>query len=73
LPDIAQLDLVERAGPTPVTLHGTEHWSFRIVLDRRNGAILDAHTLYDDLDLHVVSMAGAPAVRISRMVTIVPR
>jgi hypothetical protein len=73
LPQTAQLDLVERSGPSPVTLHGTEHWSFRIVLDRRTGVLLDAHTLYDDLDLTVVGARGAPHVPISRMVTIVPR
>ena len=73
LPVTAMLDLVERAGPSPVTLHGTEHWSFRIVLDRRTGAILDAHTLYDDLDLAVVGVPGASHVAISRMVTITPR
>jgi hypothetical protein len=56
-----------------VTLHGTEHWSFRIILDRRTGALLDAHTLYDDLDLAVVGAPGAPHVAISRVVTISPR
>jgi hypothetical protein len=73
MPQIATLDLVERSGASPVTLHGTEHWSFRIVLDRRTGAILDAHTLYDNLDLAVLGVPGAPRVAISRMVTITPR
>jgi hypothetical protein len=73
LPQTATLDLVERSGPSPLTLHGTEHWSFRIVLDRGTGVLLDAHTLYDDLDLTMVGVPGAPHVLISRMVTIVPR
>ena len=70
LPLPARLDLDERAGPTPVRLHGTEHWSFQITLDRRSGALLDAHTLYDDLDLEVVGAPAAPHVTISRIVTI---
>jgi hypothetical protein len=73
LPDIARLEIVERSGPTPVTLHGTEHWAFRIVLDRHSGVILDAHTLYDDLDLTVADMPGAPPARIARTVRIAPR
>ena len=71
-PLLATLDLVEHSGPTPLTLHGTEHYAFRITLDRRTGAIRDAHTLFDDLDLNVVGAPGAPHVVISRSVTITP-
>jgi hypothetical protein len=73
LPLTATLDLVEGSGPSPVTLHGTEHWSFRIALDRRTGVLLDAHSLYDDLDLAVVGAPGAPHILINRMVTITLR
>ena len=46
-----------------MTLHGTEHWAFRIILDRRTGAILDAETLDDDLDLAVIGVPGRIACR----------
>lgn len=73
LPLPARLDLDERADTPPVHLQGTEHWSFRLVLDHRSGAILDAHTLYDNLDLAVAGAPAAPHVMISRVVTILPR
>jgi hypothetical protein len=73
LPLPARLDLDQRNGATSVRLHGTEHWAFRLTLDRRTGAIVGAHTLYDDLDLAVVNVPGAPHVTIRRAVTIVRR
>jgi hypothetical protein len=76
-PALADLDLVEHQGAQPLSLKGTEHWAFRLDIDQRTGAIVRAHTTYDDLDL-LVQMAGVPAdkaprVKISRTVSIESR
>lgn len=67
----AKLMLVERAMVPPMTMDGTEHWAFRVEVDRRSGMIERASTLYDDLDLKI---GGAPDnvrhMRIARNVTI---
>ncbi|HEY1752836.1 MAG TPA: hypothetical protein VGG29_16375 [Caulobacteraceae bacterium] len=59
------------------TAAGTEHWAFRLTLDARTGALIEAHTPYDSLDLkaHAAGMpegASAP-VKITRTVSITPR
>jgi hypothetical protein len=76
-PDMADLDLDEHAGGQLIHLNGTEHYAFRLELDRHTGALVRARTTYDDLDL-TVHMAGlpegqAPKQKISRTVTIEPR
>ncbi len=76
-PEPADLDLDEHAQGQPIHLHGTEHYAFELELDRRTGALIRAHTTYDDLDL-LVQMAGLPAdkaprQKITRTVTIEPR
>jgi len=75
-PAMADLDLVEKAGGQPVHLVGTEHFAFRVTLNATTGALVEAHTIYDDLDLKA-HMAGMPdgvttPVKISRTVTIKP-
>jgi len=77
-PELADLTLAEH-GPQgqPIGLQGTEHWAFRLTLDRRSGALVRAQTTYDDLDL-AMTMAGAPPgglprLKIARVVTIEPR
>jgi hypothetical protein len=70
-PDLADLEMTERAQKPPMTLKGTEHWAFRLELDRASGAIVRAETIYDDLDLAIVGAPpGAPKVKISRSVLI---
>jgi hypothetical protein len=77
-PALADLDLRDR-GPNgePLFLQGTEHWAFRLELDRRTGALIRAHTTYDDLDLTIrlpnVPEGKQPKVKISRTVSIEPR
>jgi hypothetical protein len=73
-PDLADLELTEGAQKPPMTLKGTEHWAFRLELDRASGAILRAQTTYDDLDLAIVGAPpNVPRVKISRSVLIEPR
>jgi hypothetical protein len=73
-PAAADLELVEGANKPPVTLKGTEHFAFRVDVDRKTGAILRAATTYDDLDMKVMGAPDSiPHVRISRTVTIAPR
>ncbi|HEY1606721.1 MAG TPA: hypothetical protein VGF77_14105 [Allosphingosinicella sp.] len=70
-PDPADLELNERAQKPPMTLKGTEHWAFRVELDRASGAILRAQTTYDDLDLAIVGAPpNVPRVKITRSVLI---
>jgi hypothetical protein len=70
-PDLADLELTESAQKPPMTLKGTEHWAFRLELDRASGAILRATTTYDDLDLSIVNAPpGVPKIKISRTVLI---
>lgn len=73
-PDLADLELTEGAQKPPMTLKGTEHWAFRLELDRASGAILRAQTTYDDLDLAIVGAPpNVPRVKITRSVLIEPR
>jgi hypothetical protein len=73
-PALADLDLVEGANKPPVTLKGTEHFAFRVEIDRKTGAIRRAVTTYDELDMKVVGAPDSvPHVRIRRAVTIEPR
>jgi hypothetical protein len=73
-PAPADLDLAEGAEKTRVTLKGTEHFAFRVEVDRKTGAILRAATSYDDLDMKIVGAPDSVAhVKISRKVTIEPR
>jgi hypothetical protein len=70
-PDLADIELTENAQKPPLALKGTEHWAFRVEIDRRSGAIERASTTYDDLDLAIVGAPpGTPRVRISRTVVI---
>jgi hypothetical protein len=70
-PDLADLDMNEQASKPPVALKGTEHWAFRLEIDRKTGIVERASTSYDDLDLAVVGApASVPHVRISRSVLI---
>jgi hypothetical protein len=73
-PAVADLDLIESAGAQPVHLKGTEHFAFRVTLDTKTGALIEAHTTYDDLDL-AAHLPGMPEdqtapVKINRTVTI---
>jgi hypothetical protein len=70
-PDLADLQIDDRTAGTQSSLKGTEHWAFRLEVDRRTGVLERASAIYDDLDLAIV---GAPAsmahVRITRSVAI---
>jgi hypothetical protein len=67
----ADLTLLERTMNPPMTMNGTEHWAFRVEVDRRSGWVDRASTLYDDLDLKIVGAPDTvPHVRIARNVTI---
>ena len=67
----ADLTLVEKAMQPPTTLQGTEHYAFRVEIDRPTGFIDRASTTYDDLDLKIVGAPDiVPHVLISRTVTI---
>jgi hypothetical protein len=70
-PQPADIATVEHAMQPPLRLKGTEHWAFRVEIDRASGAIERASTTYDDLDLRIVGApASAPHVRITRSVLI---
>jgi hypothetical protein len=70
-PELADITTVERAMQPPLSLKGTEHWAFRVEIDRGSGTIERAATTYDDLDLKIVGApASVPHVRIQRSVTI---
>ena len=70
-PRLADLQLVNKASVPPLALNGTEHFGFRVAVDRKSGMIESAETIYDDLDMEI---AGAPEtvphVRITRAVRI---
>ncbi|HEX5183230.1 MAG TPA: hypothetical protein VFW19_08780 [Allosphingosinicella sp.] len=73
-PDPADLEMNESAQKPPMTLKGTEHWAFRLELDRASGTILRAQTTYDDLDLAIVGAPpNVPRVKITRAVLIESR
>jgi hypothetical protein len=67
----ADLTLVEKATKPPTTMQGSEHFAFRLDVERQTGAIERASTIFDDLDLRIVGApANVPHVRVSRTVTI---
>jgi hypothetical protein len=67
----ADITIIERAMQQPMTLKGTEHFAFRVEVDRRSGAIERAVTTFDNLDLAIVGVPpSVPHVRISRRVSI---
>jgi hypothetical protein len=73
-PALADLQLVEGANKPPVTLKGTEHFAFRVEVDRKSGAIERASATYDDLDMKVVGAPDSvPHLKITRTVKIEPR
>ncbi len=70
-PREAKLSTKDQTPRGPMTLDGTEAWSFRVELDRRTGAIEHASTMNDDLDLKIVGAPDSvPHIRIARAVTI---
>ncbi|MFL6727687.1 MAG: hypothetical protein ACJ8FS_14405 [Sphingomicrobium sp.] len=67
----AELTLVEKTMNPPTTMQGSEHFAFRLDIERKTGAIERATTIFDDLDLKIVGAPdNVPHVRISRTVTI---
>lgn len=67
----ADLTLVEKAMQPPTTMQGTEHFAFRLEIDRPTGVLERASTTYDDLDLKIVGAPETvPHMRIQRTVTI---
>lgn len=72
-PALADLELTEREHDPPVHLKGTEHFAFRVEVDRKTGSIERAVTIYDNLDMKVIGAPDTfPNVKISREVTIEP-
>jgi hypothetical protein len=70
----ADLTLVEKATNPPTTMDGSEHFAFRVDVERRTGAIERASTIFDDLDLKIADAPdNVPHVLISRTVTIEQR
>jgi len=73
-PDLAHLEIVEKASKPPVTLVGTEHFAFRVVVDRKTGLLERAAASFDELDMKVVDAPDSvPHVHITRTVEIRPR
>lgn len=72
----AEITLTTRPNGAPLTLTGTERWAFHVTFNARTGALIEAHTTYDDLDLKAhlpgVPDERAPPVKISRVVEIAP-
>jgi hypothetical protein len=76
-PSISALQMTEAGqGGQTMDLQGTEHFAFRVVIERATGALVSAATTYDDLALTLhtagVPPAGLP-LKISRAVVIAPR
>jgi hypothetical protein len=77
-PSLADLSLQE-PGPRgrSIDLRGKEHFAFRVEIDTRSGALVSAHTTYDDLDLamHIADVPAdkLPRQAITRAVDIRPR
>jgi len=74
-PAPADLAIGQTVNGQPIQLTGTEHWAFRVTLDAATGALMDAHTDYDDLDLvaRLPDVSAGIPQKISRTVTITPR
>jgi hypothetical protein len=73
-PAAADLEILEEANKPPVRLRGTEHFAFRVEVDRRTGAIARAVASYDNLDMKVVGAPDSmPDLKITRAVSIEPR
>jgi hypothetical protein len=72
-PAIADLELIEQAHQPPVHLKGTEHFAFRVEVDRKTGFIERAAATYDNLNLKVIGAPDSlPPLQITRTVTIDP-
>jgi hypothetical protein len=72
-PEPADLELFEKASQPPVHLKGTEHFAFRVAVDRKTGFIEHAAATYDDLHLKVIGAPDSfPPLVIARTVTIDP-
>jgi hypothetical protein len=73
-PALADLEIVEKTNMPAITLKGTEHFAFRVEVDRRTGMLERAAAIFDDLDMKVVAAPDSlPHVRITRTVKIEPR
>jgi hypothetical protein len=73
-PAAADLEILEEANKPPVRLKGTEHFAFRVEVDRRTGAIARAIASYDNLDMKIVGAPDSvPNLKITRAVSIEPR
>lgn len=73
-PDLADLEILEEANKPPLRLKGTEHFAFRVEVDRTTGAIARAAVNYDNLDMKIVGAPDSvPNIKIVRTVSIEPR
>jgi hypothetical protein len=73
-PALADLQLVEGVNKSAAALKGTEHFAFRVEVNRKTGAIERASATYDDLDMKVVGAPDTvPHLKITRTVKIEPR
>lgn len=75
-PSPSKLDMAKGAGAARLPMSGTEHFAFRVTLDRRTGLLVEAHTLYDDVEV-TVAVPGLPPdkrphLAIRRVVSITP-
>lgn len=75
-PSVSKLDMTKGAGAQRIPMSGTEHFAFRVTLDRRTGLLTEAHTIYDDVDLTVAVPSlptdKRPHLAIRRVVSITP-
>ena len=70
-PHTAKLTTIDQTPQGPLTLEGTEAWSFRVEIDPHTGIIGRASTTSDELDLKIVGAPDSvPHVRITRAVII---
>jgi hypothetical protein len=73
-PAVANLEILEETSKPPVRLKGTEHFAFRVDVDRRSGAIARAVVNYDNLDMKIVGGPDSmPNLKITRVVSIEPQ
>lgn len=75
-PSPSKLDMAKGAGAARLPMSGTEHFAFRVALERRTGLLVEAHTLYDDVEV-TVAVPGLhpdkrPHLAIRRVVSITP-
>jgi hypothetical protein len=75
-PSLSKLEMTKGAGAARLPMSGTEHFAFRVTLDRRTGLLTEAHTLYDDIAMTVAVPGLAadkrPHIAIRRLVSITP-